>query len=127
VVVNRHGELLLGCVLPDDVLVEEGFDFQRLGELVGSGGGGVSFGAIILKDGVADGYALVTDISPGLIAGGGDQFGDGVLRFMAKRTTQHFVGTRPAFHRLYSFRRTLCRLTCSVRLGPGFARHLRVA
>ncbi len=42
VVVNRDRQLLLGLLLPDDVFVEEGFHFLRLGQLVGSGAGGVA-------------------------------------------------------------------------------------
>jgi hypothetical protein len=37
VVVNRHRQLLLGGLLPDDVLVQMLLYFQGLGELVGSG------------------------------------------------------------------------------------------
>ena len=42
VVVDRDSELLLGLLLPDDVLVEEGLHFQRLGQMIGSGGGRAS-------------------------------------------------------------------------------------
>ena len=42
VVVDGDCQLLLGLLLADDVLVEEGFHFLRLGQLVRSAVGGVA-------------------------------------------------------------------------------------
>src|SRR5215467_14042822 len=39
VIVDGHGQLLLGGLLPDHVLVEMFLDFQGLGELMRTGGG----------------------------------------------------------------------------------------
>ena len=48
---------------------------------------------VVFENRVADGDALVADVSAGVIAGGGDQLSDYVLAFMAKRTTERIVGT----------------------------------
>src|SRR4029077_17311965 len=77
-VVDRDGKLLLGLLLADDVFVEESFDFLRLGQVVGSGGG-MRFAAIVFQNGVADGNAFVANIGTGIIAGGGNELGHGVL------------------------------------------------
>ena len=84
VVVNRDGELLLGLVLADHVIVEEALDLSGLGEMAGGGGGSVA-AAIVVEDGVADRHALVADIGARIVAGRRDQLGDGILRFMAER------------------------------------------
>ena len=57
-----------GVILPDDVFIEEGFDFLRLRKLVGNRRRR-SRGAIIFEDGVAHGHAFVADVSPGIVAG----------------------------------------------------------
>jgi hypothetical protein len=67
-VIDGDRELFLGLFLADDVFVEEGLDFLRLGEMVGSGRG-VRLSAVVFKDGVADSYALVADVSPGIVTG----------------------------------------------------------
>ena len=67
VVVDRDGELFLGLVLADDVLVEEGFDVLRLGQ-VRRGSSGMSFAAVVLEDRVADPDALVADVRARIIA-----------------------------------------------------------
>jgi hypothetical protein len=36
--------------------------------MVGSGRG-MRFGAVVFQDGIADGHALIADVSPGIIAG----------------------------------------------------------
>ena len=97
VVVDRHRQLLLGLLLPDDVLVEEGLYFLRLGKLVRSGDCR-GCRAVIFQDGIADRYALVANVGPRIIAGGRNQFRDRVLRFVAERTAQDFVCARPVFH-----------------------------
>src|SRR5262249_40418212 len=97
VVINRYRQLLLGLLLPDDVLVEERLHFLGLGKLVWSRGlwGGR---AVILKNGIADRNTLVTNIRPRIVAGGRDQFCNCVLRFVTERTAQDFVCARPVFH-----------------------------
>ena len=52
---------------------------------------------IILEDRIAYGDAFVTDVSSGVIIGGGDQLTNYVLTFVAKRTTQRVVGSS-TFH-----------------------------
>src|SRR5208283_4200824 len=96
-VVDGNGELLLGLVLADDVIVEEAFDLGGLGKMAGSGGGsGVA--AVVFEDGVADGHALVADVGAGVVAGRRDQLGDGVLRLMAERTAQRLFGPGARLH-----------------------------
>ena len=97
VVVDGDGELLLGLVLADDVVVEKAFDFLRLGQVAG-GGGGSGFAAVVFEDGVADGHALVADVGAGVVAGRGDQLGHGVLRLVAERAAQCFFGSGARFH-----------------------------
>src|ERR1700730_11957930 len=48
--------------------------------------------AIVLEDRVADGNALIADIGAWVIRGGGDQFTNNILAFMAKRATEGIVG-----------------------------------
>ena len=85
VVVNSHGELLLRLVLADHEIVEEALDLGRLGEMTGSGGGSFA-AAVVFKNGVADGNALVADVGAGIVAGRRDQFGYSILRLVAERT-----------------------------------------
>jgi hypothetical protein len=89
VVVHRHRELLLGGLLPDHVLIQEFLHLERLGELVGAGGG--LLGLIVFENRVANGYALVTDVRTGIIAGGGDQLPDYILALMTERASQGFI------------------------------------
>ena len=98
VVVDRDGELLLGLVLADDVVVEEAFDFLRLGQVAGGGGGMRGLAAVVLKDGVADSDALIADVCAWIVAGRRDQLGYGVLRFVAERAAQRFFRSRARFH-----------------------------
>src|SRR3954462_10482142 len=97
VVVDGDGELLLRLLLADDVFVEEDFYFGRLRQMVRRSRG-MRFCAIVFQDGVADGDALVANVSPRIIARRGDEFGNSVLRFMAERTTKCFVRTRAGLH-----------------------------
>jgi hypothetical protein len=48
--------------------------------------------AVVLEDRVADGNALIADIGAWVIRGGGDQFTNNILAFMAKRATEGIVG-----------------------------------
>ncbi len=97
VVVDRHGELLLGLVLADHVVVEEALHLLRLGQVAG-GGGGMRFAAVVLEDRVADSHALVADVGARVVAGRRDQLGHGVLRLVAERAAQCFFGSRARFH-----------------------------
>ncbi len=97
VVVNRDGELLLGLVLADDVIVEEALHLLRLGQVAGSGRW-MRLAAVVLKDRVANGYALVADVCARIVAGRRDQFGHGVLRLVAERAAQCFFRSRARFH-----------------------------
>ena len=67
-VVNGDGKFFLGLFLPDDVLIEERFDLLRLGQMVG-GGGGMRFRAVVFQNRVADGDALIADVSARIVAG----------------------------------------------------------
>src|ERR1035438_2055436 len=96
-VIDGDGELLLGLLLPNDVLVEEGLHLLRLRQLVGDGSRR-SCGAVVFKDGVADLHAFVADVRPGIVARRRDEFRDRVLRLVAKRTAQHLFGARSGFH-----------------------------
>jgi hypothetical protein len=69
VVVDRDRQLLLGLLLPDYVFIEEGLYFLRFGQLIRSSGGGRGC-AVVFKNGIADRYALVANIGPGIIARG---------------------------------------------------------
>jgi hypothetical protein len=91
VVVNRHGQLLLGLLLPDYVLVEEHFYFLRLGQLIRRAGLR-SRRAVVFENGIANRDALIANVGTRIIAGRRDQLGYGILRFMAERTAQDLVG-----------------------------------
>ena len=67
VVVDGDGEDLLGLVLADDVVVEEGADLARRGQLFEAELAGI--GELLLDDLVAEVDALVADVD----AGAGDQ------------------------------------------------------
>jgi len=95
VVINCDGQLLLRGILANDILVQVLLQFQRLRELMWRSIRLVV--TIVFQDRVAYGDALVTNISSGVIVGGGDSLTDYVLTFMTKRTTQRVVGTS-TFH-----------------------------
>jgi hypothetical protein len=48
---------------------------------------------VILKDGIADGDALVANVGARIVGGRGDQLTNNILAFMAERTTQRIIGT----------------------------------
>jgi hypothetical protein len=83
-VVHRHRQLLLRGFLPNYILIQELFYFQRLRDLIGSSRGGLDL--VIFQDRITDGDALVADVGTGIVAGGGDQLTDYVLTLMTKRT-----------------------------------------
>jgi hypothetical protein len=85
VVVNGDGELLFGGFLPDDVLIEKLFDFERFWNFVGSTGRRLDL--VVFEDGIADGNALVADVGARVVAGGGDELSDYVLALMTERTS----------------------------------------
>ena len=113
VVVNRHGEFLLGLFLADNVLVQESFDFMRLRKLVRSSGRRCCR-AVIFENGVADRDTLVANVGPGIVARGRDQLGNGVLRLVAERAAQNFFSSGPVFH---SAQLLLVASNCLVALG----------
>src|SRR5262249_19981638 len=84
VVVDRDGQLLLGDLLADDVLVEELLDLVRYGQrgLVGA----ALDPAVIRDDVVADVDALVADEDRGT----GDQLADIILVLVAEGATEDF-------------------------------------
>src|SRR6266511_3535905 len=71
--VHGHRQDLLGLLLADDVVVQEGVDLDRLGELIEFQLGGL--GELFLDDLVAEIDALVADVD----AGSGDQLLDLLL------------------------------------------------
>ena len=77
-VVHGHGELLLGLVLADDVLIEERANFLRLGQVNRCSGGG-GFGAVVLEDRVAHGDALIADVGARIVRRRADQLRNRVL------------------------------------------------
>jgi hypothetical protein len=64
--------------------------------MVGSGGR-VRFAAVVFQNGVANSDAFVADVGPGVITGGRNEFGYGILRLMAKRAAKCFF-RRPRLH-----------------------------
>jgi hypothetical protein len=82
VVVDRHGQLLLGLVLPDHVAVEEILDLLGLGQL-GLGGLGLE-DAVLGNDVEADVDTLVADVD----RGPGDELLDVPLALIAEGAAQ---------------------------------------
>jgi hypothetical protein len=70
VVVNGDGELFLGGILTDYILVQVFLQFQRFRELVRRPVRLIV--TIVFQDRVAYGDALVANVSTGVIVGGGD-------------------------------------------------------
>jgi hypothetical protein len=90
-VVDRHGELFLGGVLADHVLVQVFFQFQRFRKLVLCPVRLIV--PIVLQDRIAYGDAFVANVSSGIVVGGGDQLPDYVLTLVTKTTSQSVIGT----------------------------------
>jgi hypothetical protein len=67
VVVNRDRQFTLGGFLADDVLIKEVLDFERPGDLVRRGSGGLRF--IVVEDRVTDRDAFVADVARGYSLG----------------------------------------------------------
>jgi hypothetical protein len=94
VVVDRDGELLLGVLLADDVVVQIGVDLDRLGQLGESDLLGDR--ELLLDDLVAEIYALVTDVD----AGAGDQLLDLLLRLSAEAALEQLAAVSESCHRV---------------------------
>jgi hypothetical protein len=90
VVINGYGELALGRLLADYILIQKIFDFERLGNFVRTRGG--RLGLVIFQNGIADSNAFVADVGPGVIARGGNQFPNNILTFMAEGTSKSVIG-----------------------------------
>ena len=90
VVVDRHRQLLLRLVLTDHVLVQKCLDLLRLGQ-VGRSCTGLCLGAVVFENRVADGNALIADISSRIVRWRRDQLGNGILRLVAERAAKRFV------------------------------------
>jgi hypothetical protein len=83
-VVHRHGQLLLGGVLPHDILIETFFEFLGLWQREQIRGG--FLGLVILEDRVAHRHALIADVGLRVIPRGRDQLADHFLTLVAERT-----------------------------------------
>jgi hypothetical protein len=91
VVVYGDSKLLFGGFLPDYILIEEFLDLKRFGDLIGRPRRRLDL--VVFQDGIANGYALIADIRPRIVAGRGDELANYVLALMAKRTAQSIVGS----------------------------------
>jgi hypothetical protein len=69
VVINSNGEFLLGLFLADHILIEKGFDFLGLGQLIWSRGRRCGR-AVIFQNRIANRNAFVANVSPGIVAWG---------------------------------------------------------
>jgi len=81
-VVHRNCQLLFDGFLPNYVLIQKLFYFQRFRDLIGSAGR--SLDLVVFENGIAHGNAFVADVGSGVIAGGGDELSDYVLTLMTK-------------------------------------------
>ena len=118
-VVDGDREDLLGLLLADDVVVEEGADLARVGEVVEAEL--ARLGELFLDDLVAEVDALVADVD----AGTGDQLLDLLLRLAAERALQQLAGVTELGHGcappLSQFSLTSSDRTCrstAQRIGP---------
>ncbi len=68
VVVDGHGEFLLGLLLADDIIVEVALDLTGLGEVQRAGSSTGFSATVVVKDGVANGNTLVADESAWVVA-----------------------------------------------------------
>jgi hypothetical protein len=105
VVVDGHGEDLLGPVLPDHVLVEHGLDLRGLGEAADLLT--LLLLPLLRDDVVAELDALVADVH----GGAGDELADIVLALAAERALQRPSAlARPGRHLVYPTARPPPRL-----------------
>ena len=84
-VVDGHGEDLLGLALTDDVIIEESSNLTRIRQVVEAELG--RFGEFLFDDLVAEIYALVADVD----ARARNELLDLLLRLTAKRTLQQLA------------------------------------
>src|SRR6202030_4165965 len=91
-VVDGDGQLFLGLILPDDVGVEEGLDFGRTRQPPIDGAG--LFALLFFENLLADAHALIAYVGARVVGRRTDQFFDLLLRFVAERAAQRFVGIK---------------------------------
>jgi len=65
-IVDSYREFLLGGFLSNNILIQELFDFEWLGQLMRARSG--SFRTVILKNGIADSNAFVAYICSWIVA-----------------------------------------------------------
>ncbi len=94
VVVDGDREGLLGGLLPDDVLLEEGEDLFRLRQVELARGLFAGLGEALFDDLVAELDALVADVD----AGTGDQLLDLLLALAAERALEQVGALADACH-----------------------------
>src|SRR5678815_2609420 len=85
VIVDRHRQRLLRVLLPDHVLVEDGLDLLRRGDLGDRLGNLALF--VLSENLVAEGDALVANVDRRT----GDELPDRVFRFAAERAAEVFI------------------------------------
>src|SRR5207247_10326715 len=85
VVVDGHGEGLLGAVLPDHVLIQHVLDFGGRGDLR-DGFGDLAL-LILGQDLIAERDALIADVD----RGAGEEFPDRILGFAAERAAEVLI------------------------------------
>src|SRR5713226_1716936 len=92
VVVDGHGQFLFRLVLTDDVALQESLDLWRPRK---AAVGWVSLLALfVLEDLLADGDALIADVGARIVRRRADQLLDLLLRLVAERAAQRFVGIK---------------------------------
>jgi hypothetical protein len=91
VVIHRHGQLLLGGLLTNYILIQEFLNLERFRNLIR--GAGRRFRLVIFENRVAYGDAFIANICPRVVAGGRDELADYVLTLMTKRTSQSIIGS----------------------------------
>jgi hypothetical protein len=89
VVVDGYGKFPLGRLLANYVLIQKVPYFQRLRDLMRPGGNRLGF--IILKNGVANRDALITDVGTRVVTWRRNQFSDDVLALVAEGTSQGII------------------------------------
>jgi len=87
VVVDCDGQLLLGLVLADHILVQKRLHLGWLGQVCWRRTS-LSFTLVVFENGVAHRHALIADVRARVVRRRRDELGNGVLRFMAERTTE---------------------------------------
>src|SRR5205807_2247986 len=96
VVVDRHGELLLRAVLPDDVAIQEPLDFRRPRKLPRGSGGLLAL--LVFQNGLANSHAFVADVRARIVRRRADQLFHLLLGFVAEGAAQWLIWVK-FFHR----------------------------